>query len=309
MAKKDKNMVTSGKQYTGSSNFSTNTQTNTQTNTSNGVSYTQYKSDQGLWNQYQKAAKAKPKYDNPYEDRKASLLNNIQNRKFEYDLNSDALYKQYADQYRNLGQQAMEDTMANASALSGGFGNSYAATAGQQAYNSYLQQLNDIVPQLYAQARSTYDSETSELYNQANLLDSLSARKFEEYQAALNQYNQDKQFNYNAWHDNYLASGKTVSSQTDTSRTTSTNTQSSRSNQTTVNKSPYTMPSSEDISKALQNEDITPILKGYGYTNNDVMDYDTWWAKNKPTGDYNVRHRKYRAYLSKVLSDKMDFKK
>ena len=56
------------------------------------------------------------------------------------------LYRQYESAYRRGGKQAMEDTMANAAALTGGYGNSYASTAGNQAYQSYLAELNQILP-------------------------------------------------------------------------------------------------------------------------------------------------------------------
>ena len=54
---------------------------------------------------------------------------------FQYDLGSDPLYRQYADNYVNLGQMAMMDTMGQAAALTGGYGSSYGAMAGQQVYN------------------------------------------------------------------------------------------------------------------------------------------------------------------------------
>ena len=45
-------------------------------------------------------------------------LYKINNReKFAYDLNGDALYQQYKDQYMNLGKLAMQDTIGQASAM------------------------------------------------------------------------------------------------------------------------------------------------------------------------------------------------
>jgi hypothetical protein len=68
---------------------------------------------------------------------------------FKYDLNGDALYQQYKDKYTQQGKLAMADAMGQASALTGGYGNSYAATVGNQAYQAYLGQLNDVIPELY----------------------------------------------------------------------------------------------------------------------------------------------------------------
>lgn len=100
----------------------------------------------------------------------SQLYDRIMNReKFSYDLNGDALYQQYKDKYQNLGRQAMMDTMGNATALTGGYGSSYATTAGNQAYQQYLQQLNDIVPELYQQAYNRYTQEGNDLLNQYNL--------------------------------------------------------------------------------------------------------------------------------------------
>ena len=100
----------------------------------------------------------------------SQLYDRIMNReKFSYDLNGDALYQQYKDRYQNLGRQAMMDTMGNATALTGGYGSSYATTAGNQAYQQYLQQLNDIVPELYQQAYNRYAQEGNDLLNQYNL--------------------------------------------------------------------------------------------------------------------------------------------
>ena len=97
--------------------------------------------------------------------------NKIQNReKFSYDLNGDALYQQYKDQYMTQGQMAMMDTMGQAAALTGGYGSSYTQGVGQQAYQGYLQQLNDRVPELYQLALDQYNREGDELYNQYGLI-------------------------------------------------------------------------------------------------------------------------------------------
>lgn len=100
-----------------------------------------------------------------------NALDRINNReKFSYDLNGDALYNQYKDQYVRLGKMAMQDTMGQAASLTGGYGNSYANTVGNQAYQGYLQNLNNIVPDLYQLAYDKYNRDTQDLYNNYNLL-------------------------------------------------------------------------------------------------------------------------------------------
>ena len=121
----------------------------------------------------------KPSYADQMED----ILGQIMDRKpFEYDMNADALYEQYKDQYMKQGKLAMQDTMGQAAALTGGYGNSYAQTVGQQAYHQYLGGLNDIVPELYALARERYDAEGKNLLDKYSLL---SAEEEKAYSLAL----------------------------------------------------------------------------------------------------------------------------
>ncbi len=127
-------------------------------------------------------------------------MNRIQNReKFSYDLNGDALYQQYKDRYINQGRLAMMDTLGQASALTGGYGNSYASTAGNQAYQGYLTKLNDVVPQLYQMAYDKYDREGQELYNQYNMINNAYNQEYGQYRDALNDWNN----NYNRLNDAY----------------------------------------------------------------------------------------------------------
>lgn len=90
---------------------------------------------------------------------------------FSYDFNADALYQQYKDRYMQQGQMAMQDAMGQAAAMTGGYGNSYAATVGNQAYQQSLQQLNDVIPELYQLAYSKYKQEGQDMLNAMGLLE------------------------------------------------------------------------------------------------------------------------------------------
>lgn len=112
-----------------------------------------------------------------------ALINSILNRdKFSYDLNGDALYQQYKDKYIQQGKLAMGDAIGQASAMTGGYGNSYAQSVGQQAYQGQLDKLNDIVPQLYQMALDKYNAEGQEMYNQYGLLTDDYNREYGMYQ-------------------------------------------------------------------------------------------------------------------------------
>lgn len=141
-------------------------------------------------------------------------LDAITNRKkFTYDLNADAMYQQYKDNYMTQGKQAMMDTMGQASALTGGYGNSYAATVGNQTYQGYLTHLNDVAPELYKLALDKYNNEGNDLLNQLNVLANDRQTQYGEWGDKLNRLLADRDYHsseydaaysrdYNAWNDN-----------------------------------------------------------------------------------------------------------
>lgn len=106
----------------------------------------------------------------PYAAQLNSLYDQIINRKpFQYDLNGDLLYRQTADEYTQLGQQAMRDTMGTAASLTGGYGNSYADQVGNQAYQQYLTALNQQIPSYYDRAFQAYQAEGDRLLQKYQL--------------------------------------------------------------------------------------------------------------------------------------------
>jgi hypothetical protein len=122
-------------------------------------------------------------------------MNQILNReKFSYDLNGDALYQQYKDQYQALGRMASMDTMGQAAALTGGYGNSYATTAANQAYQGYLTQLNDVIPELYAMAYDKYRAEGEDMMNQYSLLSNAENRDYGRYQEDLGRWEAERDY-------------------------------------------------------------------------------------------------------------------
>lgn len=189
-----------------------------------GPDYSQYAYDASANEAYQQALaalqqaqKALPTYQGTHDQQLQDIYNQIVNRdKFSYDVNSDALYQQYADQYAQQGQLAMMNTMGQAAALTGGYGNSYASTAGNQAYQSYLQQLNAVVPELYGMALDQYNQEGQNLLNQYAMVGDMADDEYAKYQDSLNQYWQNLSFQkqqaddaydqgYNNWWNSYQA--------------------------------------------------------------------------------------------------------
>lgn len=158
-------------------------------------------------------------YQSRWDEELTSLYDQITNRKpFQYDLGEDALYQQYKEQYQRLGRQAMQDTMGQAASLTGGYGSTYAEQVGQQAYNAYLQSLNDIVPDLYDRAYSRYQDEGQELYNRYGLVESRENMDYSKYRDTVSDYyndlsdarsayNSERSFDYQQYSDqlNYWA--------------------------------------------------------------------------------------------------------
>ena len=134
-------------------------------------------------------------YQSQWQQSIDDTLNKILNReKFNYDLNGDALYQQYKDQYALQGKQAMMDTIGQASALTGGYGNSYAQTVGQQTYQGYLQQLNDKVPELYQLALDQYNNEKNDLYNQYSLFADRESTDYGRYRDTVSDWSSERDY-------------------------------------------------------------------------------------------------------------------
>lgn len=122
-------------------------------------------------------------YKSQYDAQIQGLMDQILNRPdFRYDAGEDPMYQQMKDRYVQLGQQAMMDTMGQAANLTGGYGNSYAQGAGQQAYQQYILGLNDKVPELARMAMEQYDREGDKLLKQYGILSDKEAQEYGRYQ-------------------------------------------------------------------------------------------------------------------------------
>ena len=115
---------------------------------------------------------------------------------FSYNPQKDMLYKQYADAYTRNGERAMQDTVANVAARTGGLASSYAQTAGQQAYNDYMSALNDKIPELYSIAYNRYQDEYNKNLNLAQLYSALQDRDDNNYYNDMNLYNAERSYRY-----------------------------------------------------------------------------------------------------------------
>jgi len=139
--------------------------------------------------------KNKPVYSNTYGAQVKDLQAQLTGRSpFTYSIDKDALFRQYRDRYQSLGHRAMEDTMGRAQSMTGGYGNSYAQTVGQQSYQSYLGQLSEVTPRLYEQALERYMQEGRDLQSRYDAAKAMEQEEYSRHQDALDAYRRDLSF-------------------------------------------------------------------------------------------------------------------
>lgn len=172
--------------------------------------YTPGKTVTQAYNQYLKQQKKKPgAYTSQYSSQIQSAFDAIMNRPdFQYDMGADQAYQQMKDRYMQQGNMAMQDTMGQAAAMTGGYGSSYAQTAGQQMYNQNIQALNDQLPELMDRAYAKYRDQGQDMYQQLGMLQGQDDRDYGRYRdtvgdwqselgRALEMYYQERGFDYN----------------------------------------------------------------------------------------------------------------
>jgi hypothetical protein len=158
------------------------------------------------------------------------VTNYINQDPYSYKSQNDASYQAAKDQYTKTGQQAMKDTMAQASALTGGYGNTYAQSVGQQQYNAQMDNLSQKAIEYEQQAYNRYVSDREQQLNTINALQNLDNTEYSRNRDAINDYNtflnylqnkyttlksvDDDTFNreYNIWQQQLGAQGTLMSS-------------------------------------------------------------------------------------------------
>ena len=141
-------------------------------------------------------------YASDYTQRIDDLVNTILTREdFSYDPSSDPMYQKYKDTYMYLGKRAMNDAVGAASALSGGYVNSFAQTQGQQAYQDYLAQLTGGIPEMYALALEAYDAKTGQMQSALKALTDSEQRAYDRYLDDLDEYNKALSYYYDKLQD------------------------------------------------------------------------------------------------------------
>lgn len=207
-----------------------------------GKDYQESANVTNIYNKLQNKLNNEPgAFSSPYMAQLDTLYNKIVNReKFNYNFNADPVYQQYKANYISGGKNAMKDTVAQTTALTGGYSNSYAQTAGQQTYQQYLHELNNIIPQLEQQNYQRYQDEGNNLQNQYNLASDRYNKDYQTYRDTVadykadrdylsNLYQQERSFDYGKytanrqyWNDEFWKQRNSESTTDTWSNTTST---------------------------------------------------------------------------------------
>lgn len=143
-----------------------------------------------------------PQYTDQYSSRIDEMLDKLLNRdKFSYDYTKDPLWQQYQSQYLREGERAMEDTLGQLSARTGGLSSSWAQTAGQQAQNYYSSQAADKIPELYQLAYNMYLKDIDTQIQDLGLLNDMSDRQYNRYRDIMSDWMNDRNFAYGVYRD------------------------------------------------------------------------------------------------------------
>lgn len=132
----------------------------------------------------------RPVYDGRYDRMLDESYNAIVNRDpFTWSPDTDQFYKDYEQRYTQLGQRAMKDTMGQAAALTGGYGNTYAERAGQDAYNEWMDALMEKSVQLEQRAYDRWRDAGDQMVQNFGLLSSLRDNDYGMYRDSVSDYN------------------------------------------------------------------------------------------------------------------------
>lgn len=146
---------------------------------------------------------AAPTYTSRYQSQIDDLTRQILNREaFSYDPEKDPTYQQYKESYTRSGERAMQDTLGQVSARTGGLASSYAGSAAQQTYDNYMGALADKIPELKQLAYSMYQDEGNTQRANLEMLEALEQGDYAKYADLLAQYNTDRSFDYGVHRDN-----------------------------------------------------------------------------------------------------------
>lgn len=115
-----------------------------------------------------------------YTDQINALMGEYRNRdKFSYDASTDAMFQQMLAASMASGKMAMQDTIGQAAALTGGYGNTYGTAAGNAAYNQYISEAYNNLPEYYGMALDAYNMEGDRMLSELAMLQDADSAEYD----------------------------------------------------------------------------------------------------------------------------------
>lgn len=119
-----------------------------------------------------------------------NILQQINNPgEFKYSLDNDGLFQSYKDLYTQKAKQGAMDTMGMAAGLTGGYGNSWAQSAGAQAYQQNLLPLFDKSLEFAKMAQDRHNADRADQYNRLSALQGMEESEYGRYRDTVSDYN------------------------------------------------------------------------------------------------------------------------
>ena len=103
-------------------------------------------------------------------------------------------YQALAERYGQQGKMSMQDVLGQVSSRTGGLASSWAQTAANQQYNSFMSQLEDAAMEMYGVERN-------DLYDRANMARQYADDDYNRYLDDYNRWANNRDFAYNAYRD------------------------------------------------------------------------------------------------------------
>lgn len=122
-------------------------------------------------------------FQSPYQKELDSLAGQIASRPiFKFKVDHEALYNYYKGEHDRQGRETKMDTQAKIAGLTGGYDNSYARRAGQQAYEGQMARLQEeVAPDLRKMALDKYTREGEDLADRYTSLQKQDKKAYEQW--------------------------------------------------------------------------------------------------------------------------------
>lgn len=148
---------------------------------------------QAVQQQLQQLQAQKPQgYTSKYSDQLEGILQQLKGQKFNYSLNGDAFFNSLKDTRMEAAKQASLNAMGQAAALTGGYGNSYAQAAANQAAQQELLHLNDDAMNAYNLALQRFQMEQQGLGDQFNRLAQMENTDYGRHRDTVSDFNTER---------------------------------------------------------------------------------------------------------------------